>query len=348
MKTNLFSNMEIADLCRQLGLLLHSGIRLSDSMAMMADEETNSTHKSLYTTIAEQLDDGFYLHAAFDIAGCFPAHVINLLKVGEEVGRLEETLFALAEYYEEREHTARQIKSSLTYPLILLSVMLVVILVLLTRVLPVFNEVYQSLGTQLTGLAGSLVSVGNWLSRTMPILGILFMLLLLLILCFTLILPLRRKALRFIQNRFGDKGVFRKLNDAHFAQALSMVISSGLPLEEGVALAGSLLAESPAAAKRCEACITALNEGQDLISAFAENNMLPAYACKLLNLGIKAGTSDQTMEKLAKRLTEDAKESLQAKLSKIEPALVLITSILVGAILLAVMLPLLNIMKAIG
>ena len=86
--------MEIADLCRQLGLLLHSGIRLSDSMAMMADEETDSTHKSLYTTIAEQLDDGFYLHAAFDIAGCFPAHVINLLKVGEEVGRLEETLFA--------------------------------------------------------------------------------------------------------------------------------------------------------------------------------------------------------------------------------------------------------------
>lgn len=348
MKTNLFSNMEIADLCRQLGLLLHSGIRLSDSMAMLTEEESDPTRKILYTTIAEQLDDGFYLYAAFDIAGCFPAHVINLLKVGEEVGRLEETLFALAEYYEERERTTRQIKSSLTYPLILLSVMVVVILVLLTRVLPVFNEVYHSLGTQLTGLAGGLVSVGNWLSRIMPLLGILLAAVLILILCFAFIPTLRRKALRLILHRYGDKGVLRKFNDAHFAQALAMVISSGLPLEEGVALACSLLSESPAAAKRCEACINALGEGKDLVSAFAENNMLPAYACKLLNLGIKAGTSDQTMEELAKRLTEDAKEALQAKLSKIEPALVIITSILVGAILLAVMLPLLNIMKAIG
>lgn len=348
MKTNVFSNMEIADLCRQLALLLHSGIRLSDSMAMLADEETNASRRSLYSTLAEQLDDGFYLHAALDVAGCFPTHVINLLKVGEEVGRLEETLFALAQYYEERERTSRQIKSALTYPLILLAVMVVVIVVLLTRVLPVFNDVYRSLGTELTGLAGSLVSIGSWLSRIMPILSILLVALLILILCHTLIPSLRRKALHFIQKRFGDKGVFRKLNDAHFAQALAMVISSGLPLEEGVALAGSLLSESPAAAKRCENCITALGEGKDLSSAFAENNMLPAYACKLLNLGVRAGTADQTMEELAKRLTDDAREALQAKLSKIEPALVLITSILVGAILLAVMLPLLNIMKAIG
>ena len=274
--------------------------------------------------------------------------MVQLLKIGEEVGRLEETLFSLADYYEERERTARQIKNALTYPLILLGVMIVVIGVLLVRVLPVFNEVYRSLGTELTGLAGGLLSVGSLLSRIMPLLGILLVLVLLFFMSFICIAPLRQKALHFLQTRFGDKGVFRKLNDAHFAQAFAMVLSSGLPLEEGVALAGSLLSHIPAAQKRCEACITALNEGQDLASAFAENNIMPAYACKLLNLGVKAGTTDQTMEELAKRLTDDAQETLQAKLSKIEPALVLITSILVGAILLAVMLPLLNIMKAIG
>ena len=348
MKKILFSNMEIADLCRQLGLLLHAGVRLSDSMALLADEEKDQSYKDIYSTISMQLDDGFYLYAAFDTSGCFPSHVINLLKVGEEVGRIEDTLFSLAQYYEERERMNQQIKHALTYPCILLAMMVVVIIVLLTRVLPVFNEVYQSLGSSLSGFAGGLLSVGNFITRILPILGILFIAAVLCVIIFFFVPKLQNKAKFWFQKHLGDKGIFRKMNDAHFAQALSMVLSSGVPLEEGIVLAGSLLSDSPAAVKRCENCVASLNEGKDLITAFSENTILPAYACKLLNLGMRAGTADQTMESLSKRLSDDAHEALQNKLSKIEPALVLITSILVGAILLAVMLPLMNIMKAIG
>lgn len=274
--------------------------------------------------------------------------MIGLLEVGEQVGRTEETLLALTRYYEDRERMNRQLRNALTYPAILLLMMLVVIVVLLSRVLPVFDDVYASLGGSLTGFAGGLLALGNILNTIMPFLGILLALVVLAVALFSLIPGLRSKVLAFWQVHFGDRGVSRKMNDARFAQALSMAFSSGLPLEEGVSLAGALLKDCPAALKRSETCRARLDAGDDLAAALGESEMLPPSACRMLTLGMRAGTGDTTMEEIARRLSEEAQEALENKVAMVEPALVLVTSVLVGAILLSVMLPLMHIMKAIG
>ena len=87
---------------------------------------------------------------------------------------------------------------------------------------------------------------------------------------------------------------------------------------------------------------------QERTTALGESGMLPPSACRLLTLGMRAGTGDTTMEEISRRLSEEAQEALEHKVAMVEPALVFITSILVGAILLSVMLPLMHIMKAIG
>lgn len=348
MKQFQFTKTAISDLCKQLALLLHAGVRLSDSLFLLADEEKDPSVQEILRAAASRVDEGMYLSAAFEECACFPTHVIGLLEVGEQTGRTEDTLLALSRYYEEQDRMSRQLKSALTYPAILLLMMMVVIMVLLTKVLPVFNDVYASLGGSLTGLAGALLSLGNLLNVLMPYLGALFGLLLILILVISLHQGLREKVLLFWQKHFGDKGISRKMNDARFAQALSMAFSSGLPLEEGITLAGALLKDCPAAVKRSETCRIRLEEGANLAEALGDSGMLPHSACKLLSLGLSAGTGDETMEEISRRLTEEAKEALERKIAMIEPALVLITSVLIGAILLSVMLPLMNIMKAIG
>ena len=115
-----------------------------------------------------------------------------------------------------------------------------------------------------------------------------------------------------------------------------------------MALCAALLRDAPAAAQRCEACAEQLQRGGDLADALRESGMLPPAACRLLTLGLRGGSGDIAMEEISRRLSDEADEALERKVAQVEPTLVLVTSLLVGAILLSVMLPLMNIMSAIG
>ena len=348
MTSHPLTSMAIADLCQQLALLLKAGVSVADGLFLLADEENDPQTKSMLSSAAAQVDQGTYLSVAFEAAGYFPSHVIGLLQVGEQAGRTEETLLALARYYEDRARMNRQLRSALTYPAVLILMMLVVIIVLLSQVLPVFDDIYASLGGSLTGIAGGLLALGDVLRRLLPLFGVLLGLLVAAVLAFSLIPSLRQRFLQLWQRHFGDRGISRKMNDARFAQALSMAFSSGLPLEESISMASALLADCPAAVNRSKDCLERLTAGEELAAALSQSVMLPPSACRMLTLGLRAGTADTTLEEIARRLSDEAEEALQAKVAMVEPALVLITSLLVGAILLAVMLPLMNIMKAIG
>lgn len=342
------SNLETADLCRELALLLHAGVGIGDGLYLLAEEEKDGKLHSLLENMAKTVDTGAFLSRAFEESGCFPAYIIGLLRVGETVGRVEQTLNALSLYYETKEQTERQIVSSLTYPAILLLLMLVVIVVLLSQVLPVFNEIYLSLGGQLTGLAGGLLLVGQFLDGAMPVLCALLALVLTFFGVFALHRGFRKKAVAFWQKKWGDRGISRKMNNARFAQALSMGFSSGMPLEDAVEMAALLLKDTPGAEKRCLRCREQLLEGVELSVALGENDLLPPAACRLLTLGMRSGNGDGIMEEISRRMLSEARLALESAVSKVEPALVLVTSGLVGVILLSVMLPLMNIMTAIG
>jgi len=118
--------------------------------------------------------------------------------------------------------------------------------------------------------------------------------------------------------------------------------------EEAAELAAQLLADVPQAAQRCRACAEAIAAGTDLSDAMREAGLLPAASCRLLTVGIRSGSGDQVMEDIALQLSREASRALDTKVSRIEPAIVVLCSVLVGIILLAVMLPLLHILSAIG
>lgn len=146
----------------------------------------------------------------------------------------------------------------------------------------------------------------------------------------------------------GDRGVSRRMNNARLAQAMAMGMASGLPLERSMELAASLMEDVPPARARCEDCRARLEGGASLSAAMGESGLLPAGACRLLEIGQRGGTADAAMDKIARDLSEDGEAALEELVSRVEPSLVLVCSILVGVILLSVMLPLMHIMSAIG
>ena len=160
--------------------------------------------------------------------------------------------------------------------------------------------------------------------------------------------PLREKCTDFFSRRFGDRGVSRKYNNARFARALAMGLSSGLTLEETLKLATLMLSDIPGAAARCGQCADSLDQGESLAEAMGKADLLDAASCRLLSVGLKGGNADRVMGKIADDLAEDASLSLESSISRIEPAMVLTASLLVGAILLTVMLPLMNILSTLG
>jgi type IV pilus assembly protein PilC len=115
-----------------------------------------------------------------------------------------------------------------------------------------------------------------------------------------------------------------------------------------VELASHLLKDIPDAVKRCENCREKLLQGAELADALGETQLLTRSDCRLLTLGLRSGSVDNVMEQIASRMESDARQALEDAVSRVEPALVLVTSGLVGVILLSVMLPLMNIMTAIG
>lgn len=335
----MISNEELSTLCLELSMLLHAGVGMGDALSLLAEEGDK-----LLGEMAEQVDGGMPLSAALRDSGRFPVYACGLVEVGERTGRTEEALAALARYYEDRVRLARRVRSALLYPAVMLALMLVVIAVLLVKVLPIFDDVYASLGGRLTGVAGGLLALGRWLEGAMPVLWVLLALVALFAAAFAASGSFRTRVLSLWRNSHGDKGVARLLNNARLAQAMAMGMASGLPLDEAVALSAGLM--EAGAKERCLACQKQLEEGQSLSTAL--RTLLPANQCRLLELGQRSGTGDASMEKIARDLTEQGEAALDDLVGRVEPALVLVCSVLVGLILLSVMLPLMHIMSTIG
>ncbi len=339
----LISNDDIASLCLELALLLHAGVSTGDALSLLAEE---GDRRGMLKAMAEQVDSGETLSAALRESGAFSTYVCGLVEVGERTGRTEEALSALSRYYEDRVRLARRVRSALLYPAVMLALMLVVIGVLLVKVLPIFDDVYASLGGRLTGVAAGLLTLGRWLEGAMPVLFAVLAAVAVLVLLFTAVGPLRRGILSLWHRTRGDKGVSRKLNNARLAQALAMGMASGLPVDEAVELSSNLM--EGGAKKRCESCRKRLEGGESLGDALKKSGLLPARQSRLLELGQRSGAGDASMEKIARDLSEEGEAALDALVGRVEPALVLVCSVLVGLILLSVMLPLMHIMSAIG
>ena len=347
MKHTTLSHSEIALFCQELSLLLHAGVEPGSGLLLLAQDTTDPAIRQLLTELTDMTDEGLPLSEALKRSEAFPAYVSRLVYVGEQTGRTEEALNALSLYYQQQVRLERRLRSALLYPAILMLVMVAVIVVLLTKVLPVFQDVYSRLGGSLTGLAGGLLSLGNALNTAMPVLCGLLALVLVFLALFSLSAPFRSRLLSYWQSRCGHKGVSRKLHTARFAQALSMGMTSGLTGEETLKLASELLADLPLAA-RCLPCAEQLAAGASLGKALSDFDLLPPAQCRLLEMGIRSGCGDTVMTQIAQQLAEDGDAALEGRLSQIEPVMVLSTSILIGIILLSVMLPLLHIMSAIG
>lgn len=348
MRTVKLTNEEIGTLCLSLSNLIRAGVGAGDAFALMAQDEGDSRIKDRLERMTDCADGGAPLARIFREAECFPEYVCALMDVGERVGRTEQTLDALARHYEGRARMEQRLRGALLYPCALLGVMLAVVMILLIWVLPVFDEVYAQLGSGLTGVAGGLLMLGKVLRRLLPVLCVVLVLGAAVLSVVYLSPALRARAAALWRRLRGVGGVGGKIEAARVAQALALGMSSGLTDEQTMDLALSLAPEHSAVRQRCRQCLDGLQAGETLPEVLRRTQLLSKARCRLLDAAVRSGRGEVAMEQIARQMLEEGETALETAVSRIEPTLVIVTSVLVGAILLTVMLPLVHIMSGIG
>ena len=345
MKQEMLTNEQVCSFCTALEQMIRAGIGLGDALVLLKEDEQDARCRQMLEQMARRADDGATLSAVIRETERFPSYVSTLTEVGERAGKIEQTLQALSRYYESRERMDRYVRASLIYPAALMTVLLAVAVVLLVWVLPVFNDVYERLGSSLTGVAGALLALGTALRKSLPVICVV-------IAFFAGVLaikPLRQWLLRLWKQFFGDRGADRAVLSARFVQALALAVSSGMTASEAVNLACSLSeGEAPAFRKRCRECCDKVENGSALPQALSEAGFLTAADRRLLDAGNRSGNGELMLQKIGSRMLDSSEDALQRRTGYIEPVVVGIACLLIGTVLLSVMLPLMHIMSAIG
>lgn len=348
MKKAVFTNEDSAAFCSELQYLLHAGIGNAAALGIIAGDEQRPAYKEALSGMAEQADRGDSLADILRDSGLFAPKISEMLRAGEKSGKVEEALKAVAADCEAGASLDRRLKSALLYPAVLLIIMLAVIAVLLIYVLPVFNRVYAQLGSSLTGIAGGLLKTGEFLGSAAPVLIVLLVVIIAFLAAFSLSAAFRSAVIRCWGKRRGGKGLSGKAQLASFAGALSMCMSSGLPAEEAVSIAAGLITSSDDMSAACEECVEKIGSGTSVSEALRDTGLLSASSASLLEAGIRGGSGEQAMEQIAARMAQQSEEAVESAVSRVEPVIVVVTTAIVGIILLTVMLPLVNIMTALG
>ena len=334
--------------CTELAMLLDAGLTLSDSVQVVHDDESAADVKAITQTLYDSLMAGNQFSAALKEVGVFPRYMVQMIEVGERTGRLVQTLNALSEYYERQTRLAATIRSSVLYPAVLLVLMIAVILILIIQVLPMFNDIYGRLGTQMSGMANVMMNFGTWLGSVSTVLAIIAIAIMAIALVLWLAPALRRSISQALADRWGSHGIFGKIASSRFIFAMTLSMASGLDTSEAIDLASQVSGGNKSVDAKHKECVRLIGDGKTLSEALRGAEILSLQDAKMLTVGSISGKSDIAMAEIARRSDIDVQNNIDNIVGRIEPALVIISSVIVGVILLSVMLPLMGIMTAIG
>ena len=226
----LMTDGELSVFSGQLAMILHSGISTLEGIEILKEDAVSKEAGEILGSINEALEQTGDLAEAFRTSGVFPEYFIKMTEIGERSGTLEDVMDGLSSYYSRQDSLARSIRDALTYPLILLAMLFSVLLVLMTQVMPVFREVFDQLGIELTGVSGTVFAVSSFLQHGSAVL--LVLVIGLAAACFFALRTDRGRA--FIQKLAAHIPLVVKirglLSCSRFADTLSLALHSGLDM----------------------------------------------------------------------------------------------------------------------
>ena len=342
------SGKTLAVFTRQFATMIDAGLPLIQGLDILGSQEPNPTLKKAITKIKGDVESGTTLSNALKRhPKIFSDLYVSLVAAGEMGGMLDTILNRLATYIEKAEKLKSKVKSAMVYPSVVLIISLVVISVLLIFVIPVFEEMFESLGGELPALTQAVVDMSDFLRHY--ILHILAVIV----------------ALYFAFSKFKstEKGrvivdktllglpvlgtLLKKSAVANFTRTLETMTSSGVPILEGLVIV-SATAGNKVIEKAILDTKTSISEGKTIAEPLAKSGIFPPMVTQMISVGESTGALDTMLGKIADFYEDEVDTAVDALTSLIEPLMMVFLGGTIGTMLAAMYLPIFKIAGAIG
>ncbi|MBQ1310763.1 MAG: type II secretion system F family protein [Blautia sp.] len=335
---------EVSSFCGQVDLILESGIPLYDGMETVAQSSKDSPYADLYQSVYKELNETGSLYEALKKDDSWPVYMTELTGIGEQTGQLEYVMTGLSDYYERESRIRSAIVNAVTYPLVLGVMLVLIVLIMVWKVLPVFQRVLNSMGMDLNATGKALINAGSVVGWViLVVVGIVV----LLVLAGVIMLQgsKRENILEFLRKMFPPiRKLDWKLNASRVASVLSIMLSSGFPTLEAFRILPSVLSDQ-VMTERVKEIHKKLEDGEGLADAISSAKIFSGLDERMIRIGTATGREEKVMGKIASMYEEQVEEGIAQLVAIIEPTLIALLSIVIGAILLSVMFPMIGILS---
>ena len=338
----------VAIFTRQLATMIDAGLPLVQSLEVLSSQQENKVFKNIIREIREDVEGGS------TFAGALKKHPVtfnelytNLVVAGEEGGILDTILTRLAGYIEKAEALKKKVKSALIYPTTIVTVAVIVVIILMVFVIPVFETMFQSAGQSLPLPTVIVLTISKMIKRY-----IFFFVPALILLFFLFKRYYKTEGGRAIVDRlllrlpiFGP--LFRKIAVARFSRTLGTLVSSGVPILDGLSIvsrtAGNRAIETAIMNARAS-----IREGETIAEPLSRSGYFPPMVIQMIAVGESTGALDSMLSKIAEFYEDEVDVAVSNLTSLLEPLLMMFLGVVIGGVVIAMYLPIFNMANAVG
>ena len=342
------SAAELAVTTRQFSTLISSGLTLESSLAALAEQSEDQKLKEVLSRVRDRLAEGSSLHAALgEHPAVFSGLYANMVRAGEASGTLDVVLGRLADFLEKQTELASKVRGAMIYPAIMFLVGAAVLAFMMAFVIPKVSDIFETSGKALPLVTVILVGASDFLRQNFAFL---------LLLAAAALFAAGRYARTPRGKRLADRmllripvlgKVFSKVTIARFTRTLSTLLSGGIPLLDSIEVSGAVLGNS-FYSDRLGEVRAKVAEGAAFGSCLAETGIFPPLMVRMVSIGEEAGEMETMLSKVADMYDSQVDSTLSALTSLLEPVMILVMGAVMGFMVFAILLPVLNLTSTIG
>tara|TARA_R110002073_G_scaffold225022_12_gene385605 strand:- start:25103 stop:26263 length:1161 start_codon:yes stop_codon:yes gene_type:complete len=343
------SHQDLLIFTRQLATMIDAGLPLVQCLDILGSQSDNKNFAKVLMGVKGHVETGAtFSESLRKYPKVFDELYVNLIAAGEVGGILDTILTRLCEYIEKNVKLKRQVKSAMVYPVSILIIAMGVLAVMLGKVIPVFEEMYEEFkGATLPEPTQVVIAISNSFTSNWYIYFgsvaafIIFM-------SVTLNNPKGRKVFDAVILKVPVIGpVMRKITVARFTRTLGTLLASGVPILDSLEICAKTSGN-----KTVEAAIfharEKISEGKDLASPLMETGVFPSMVVQMIGVGEQTGAMDQMLQKIADFYEEEVDIAVTAMTSLMEPIMMVFLGGLVGGLIVAMYLPVFELAGNIG
>lgn len=328
---------EISTFCREISSMLSAGISLVRAMNIINNRDLSPKLKYAFGELLSSIKKGIALSDAMELLGrAFPSMLINMVKAGEASGRLDETMEKMADYYEKETRLAKNIKSAMTYPIILASLTVIVTVVLMTFVVPLFADIFE--GMELPAITRVVMGISNGLTG-----NFVYVVIAAALLCLAIYFIMQIESVRFSIDRLKLKipiigKLLKIIYTARFSRTLASLYSSGLSIINALQISKDTVGNRYLTSQ-FEEVIRLVRSGNPLSLSLAGVVGFDKKLSETIAVGEETGQLDTLLISIADSYDYESDMAIKKLMTMIEPIMIIILAVFVVVIMLSVLLP---------